>query len=173
MQLQGTLLSPALTRQLLRRVLDVAERHAANAREALRDQAAGVVRHVAAAGLLRLPGLLRAVEMLLEAGLVLESEPLIRVLVELAIVAMWTGTEEERARKVRRNSVLQMRRTFERIGRTELNLGPEYKELVEEVQRQAAEASPLPPIAELAREADLPSWARLEPDTLESLGQLL
>jgi hypothetical protein len=87
-QLRNVFLSPALTWELLDRSLELAQRFAPLARRTLNDQAAGIVQHVAAAALVRLPGLLRAVRILLKEGLVVESEPLVRVLVELAIVAM-------------------------------------------------------------------------------------
>src|SRR5260370_6419680 len=116
MQLQGTLFSPALTRQFLEQGLEFAEQHAPGARKTLEDQGAGIVKHVAAAGIVRLPGLLRAIRMLLEAGFVFEAEALIRVLVEVGIVAMWAGTGEKRARKVPGKNCLQMRNLAQGIG---------------------------------------------------------
>src|SRR5258708_40316020 len=75
MQLQGTLFSPALTRRFLEQALELAEQHVPGARKTLEDQGAGTVKHVAAAGIVRLPGLLRAIRMLLEAGLGVEAHP--------------------------------------------------------------------------------------------------
>jgi hypothetical protein len=173
MYLQGTLFSAALTKRILTEALGLADQHGLLARQTLGDQRAGIVRHVSAAGLVRLPGLLRAIHMLLEAGLVVESEPLIRVLVEVAIVAMWVGTDEKRARRVWENTVLQMHKMHQGIERLSLNLGGEYDAFAAEVHNRAQDAAALPGIADLAIHADLPAWARDEAQAIPPMGPFL
>src|SRR5712664_390949 len=178
MQFQGTFCSMAFPQRFLQEALEGAEQHAPGARKTLEDQSAGIVKHVAAAGVVRLPGLLRAIRMLLEAGLVVESEPLIRVLVEVAIVAMWVGIDEERARRVRANTVLQVCRMQQGIeifgvAGERLNLGPAYQALAAEVRNQAREATALLPIADLAKDADFPTWARDKGQALPPMGLFL
>src|SRR5258708_28802688 len=51
---------------------------------------------VAAAGLFRVPRCLQALLLLTDAGLSLEAKTICRTLVELAIVACWMGSDEER-----------------------------------------------------------------------------
>jgi hypothetical protein len=66
-----------------------------------------------------------------------------------------------------------MRHTHEHMERLGLDLGPEYKELVAEAGRQAADNRERLNIANLAVDADLPSWAGYDADEHPTMGQFL
>jgi hypothetical protein len=75
-----------------------------------------MVRRMAAAALLRLPGCLRAVSVLADAELPLEANSICRTILELAIVACWIGTDRQRADKAWAKFVIDQHRGMGRMG---------------------------------------------------------
>jgi hypothetical protein len=74
-----------------------------------------MLRKFAAATWLRVPYLLRGVLSLARDHLGLEVDVLLRVLLELAIVAMWVGNDEERAQAARDQTLARMREGHRRL----------------------------------------------------------
>src|SRR2546422_6548466 len=67
-----------------------------------------------AAALFRMPGIMRSIAVLIDAGLLFEAEGCLRTLVDLTITALWIGTNEERAQRVRDDSIAQDQKRVER-----------------------------------------------------------
>jgi hypothetical protein len=69
----------------------------------------------AAATWYRVPGLLRGIIALARENLGLEVDALLRVLLEIAIVALWVGKDEERAQATRDNTLARMKTGLARL----------------------------------------------------------
>lgn len=74
------------------------------------------LRRIAAAALFRLPRCLKALTLLVDAGLSLEANTIARTIIELAITACWIGTDEGRAAPVWSKFVITQQEGMHRLG---------------------------------------------------------
>jgi hypothetical protein len=129
------------------------------ARESPRGIHAG---RYAAAAMVRVPYLVKAVLRLCEDGQPFEADLPARVLAELAITAMWIGTDEARAESAWDHGLEQDKTSYQRIKELGVNLGSEFDSLVKGPSK--GRDSPFPSLATRAREATDPAWSDVERD---------
>src|SRR5712691_1100237 len=84
-------------KKLLTFSAELLERHRS---DVFAEPTSGYLRLVAAAALMRIPDALRGIMVLCANGLPLEANTVSRTLLELAIVALWIGLDERRARQI-------------------------------------------------------------------------
>ena len=116
-------------------LLSYSERKAEQFRsDALAPANAGHLRRIAAAGLLRLSGCLKAVIFLTDAGLPLEADAVIRTILELAITACWVGSDETRAQAVWDQSIRDREEGLKRVAIYSTVVHEEIKAAMDELR---------------------------------------
>ena len=79
---------------------------------------------------MRLPGLLKAIAALAERGLAFEADPLVRVLVELAITSLWVGKDDSKAQMVWNDCMAALKKDGRRLGYVGVVLPPAAAEAI-------------------------------------------
>ncbi len=126
--------------------------------EVYEDHAAGHLRRVAAASLIRVSDCLDAVARLADAKLGLEAHTIVRTIVELAITLCWVGLDERRAQAIWDKSIDDITKGLGRAGKQ----APVPKEISEFVARLRAShgGTKRPTVQKMAEEAlDIPELA--------------
>jgi len=113
----------------------------------------------AAAAIVRLPGLLKAVAALAEGGLAFEADPLVRTLVELAITSLWVGKDDSRAQMVWNDCMAALKEDGRRLGYVGVVFPPAAADAISWMNDLKTEGLARPPnLMEQARAADDLAW---------------
>jgi hypothetical protein len=142
-------------------VKEFAVRHQERAAQIVRSAAPGTwsARTNAAAAVVRIPNLLSGVSRLLEAELVFEADSLVRVLMELAITALWVGRDEQRAGLVREDALYSQLKGLRRIQELQAEVGEHgvafelpsiASQMLEDLERRKPPPRKLPDLASRA-----------------------
>lgn len=139
-------------------MLDYSEREAVRAARLLfgPEQKGQMVARVSAAALVRLPRLLRGIEVLARERLFLEAHGSIRTIVELAITCLWVGRDEERAEWVRDSGLASDKKIVERARLAGKEPEPELVRTVEERLKHSTGKGKLPPLDQRAQQVQDP-----------------